>query len=237
MKPFLQLVFAGFLAISPCLGNERERTLSLPSPQGGNLAIQAGAGFLKVEGREGQTTIEVRAKIVLQGLFTEDLETFIKDKVVLTLEKTAKGATLKAEVKERRWFSFTRGAQIDLTVSVPTATNLSIEDGSGSLEVRTILGEVAISDGSGDMVVENIQGNLTVDDGSGSIEVRNISGDVKVDDGSGSMTLLRIGGSVTVDDGSGSILIDDVAKDVHLKSTGSGALTVKNVKGRVHRND
>jgi len=235
MKKLAQLVLAGGLAVAPSLAAERERTLSLPSAPGGFLAIDAGAGFLKVAGREGQSTIEVRAQIVGEGFMGEDLDTFIKEKVVLTLEKTAQGATLKAEIRKRSWFSFMRDARIDLTVTVPKATNLSVDDGSGYLEVRSIQGNVRIDDGSGDMVVEDIQGNLTIDDGSGGIHVQNVTGDVKVDDGSGSMSLLRIGGSVTVDDGSGSILIDDVAKDVHLKSTGSGGLTVRNVKGHVYR--
>jgi DUF4097 and DUF4098 domain-containing protein YvlB len=213
----MQLLLAGGLAVAPSLAAERERTLSLPSSQGGYLAIDAGAGFLKVAGREGQSTIEVQAQIVGRGFSGEDLDAFIKEKVVLTLEKTPRGAALKAEIKQRSWSSFMLGARIDLTVTVPKATHLSIDDGSG------------------DMVVEDLQGNLTIDDGSGDIQVKNVTGDVKVDDGSGSMTLLHIGGSVTVEDGSGSILIDDVAKDVHLGNTGRGGLKVKNVKGQVYR--
>jgi hypothetical protein len=38
---------------------------------------------------------------------------------------------------------------------------------------------------------------------------------------------------VTVDDSSGGIEIEEIGKDVHLISTGSGGVDVSNVKGRV----
>ncbi len=235
MKRIAWALFAGILMATPALAGEKERTFSLAVKPGSRLTIDAGAGFLKVEGREGQTTVEVKARVVVEGVRDRELEDFISDKVELYLRQDGDGAKLKAVVRNRSWFSFGREAYIDLTVTVPKTLNLSIDDGSGSLEVRSLQGNVDINDGSGSMIVERIQGNLRIEDGSGEIEVREVTGDVQVDDGSGSMSMKQIGGSLTIDDGSGHISIDGVEKDVHLRSTGSGGETLRNIKGRVIR--
>ncbi len=232
MNRLLSLVCAGVLGATPAFAAEKDRNLSVPLTPGAHFKIDAGAGFLQVEGREGQQTIEVKARIVANGLDEKELD----DAVVLTLEKTADGARLKAEMKNggrRSWFSFGDSGRIDLIITVPKALKLSIEDGSGAMEVRHIQGDLDIEDGSGDMVVENITGNLSIEDGSGGIMVKNITGDVKVNDGSGGVVIRQVGGSVTMHDGSGGIDIDGVGKDVILKSTGSGSVHTNNVKGRV----
>lgn len=234
MNSLLSLVCVGALGVMPALAVEADRSLSLPVAPGARFQIDAGAGFLKVEGREGQQTIEVKARIVADNLEEKDLSEY----VVLSLEKTSSGARLKAELKQggrSSWFSFSGSGRIDLTVTVPKALNLSVEDGSGSTEIRHIQGNVDINDGSGSLVVEDILGNLTVEDGSGDISIKQITGDVKVDDGSGSMEIMKVGGSLTVHDGSGSIDIDGVGKDVHFQGTGSGGVHTRNVKGRVIR--
>jgi len=40
-----------------------------------------------------------------------------------------------------------------------------------------------------------------------------------------------------VSDGSGSINIDKVSKDVTITESGSGGLTIRNVNGKVEKND
>lgn len=238
MSRLLPLLCAGALGLLPVQAAEKDRILSLPLAPGATFKIDAGAGYLKVEGREGQTTIEVKARIVADRCDEKELEEMIQDRVELVLEKSSSGARLKAEVRNggaRSWFSLGNSARIDLIVTVPKHVRLTVQDGSGALEVRNIQGDVDIEDGSGEMVIEQIHGNVSIEDGSGSISVRNVTGDVGVDDGSGGMTIAHAGGTVTVHDGSGDIDIDDVGKDVHLKSTGSGGVHTRNVRGRILR--
>ncbi|MCK4763686.1 MAG: DUF4097 family beta strand repeat protein [Candidatus Aminicenantes bacterium] len=113
--------------------------------------------------------------------------------------------------------------------------DLEIEDGSGEIDIEGVSGNVKIDDGSGEIDVKKVKGNVKVDDSSGEIKVKNIGGDVDVEDSSGDIKIYEIGGSVVVDDGSGGIYIDGVAKDVYIKSAGSGSVSIKNVKGKVEK--
>lgn len=227
------MVFAAiFLLSSLAFSAQEVKTLKLPAEGIALLEINCGAGFLKVQGVDGINFIEVKAEIYARGVDKEDMKEFIEDHIKLSLEQKGSRAVLVSEVENHSFFSF-RDASIDLTVNVPTKMDLKIDDGSGSIDIKNITGNLYVEDGSGGIQVENIQGDLEIDDGSGEIEVRGISGDVVIDDGSGSISVANIGGSVTVDDGSGSIDIDGVEKDLTLKETGSGSLHFRNIKGRV----
>ncbi len=211
------------------------RTMTLPSEGIRALEIECGAGFLKVRGEEGLSSIEVRADIVISDVDARDKEEFIKDHLDLRLERRGDRAILVSKIGSRHGFRFLIGEdeRIDLTVRVPKTLALSVDDGSGGIEIADVGGDTVIDDGSGSIRVERLGGNLRIDDGSGGIEVFGVRGDVEIDDGSGEMEIRDIGGSVTVDDGSGSIDIDGVRKDVDLKRVGSGGVRVVNVSGRV----
>jgi DUF4097 and DUF4098 domain-containing protein YvlB len=210
------------------------KTLTLPAEGLKGFEIRAGAGFLKVTGREGLAAIEVRAEIVAKGVRDQDLDEFLADRVELTLEKRGDKAVLVSRIRDKfRLFDF-ESAVINLTVSVPKSLVLDVDDGSGSLDIEDVAG-VRLDDGSGSIRISRVAGDVEVDDGSGGIEIVDVAGDVSVEDGSGEVDIRRVGGTVTVDDGSGSISIDDVAKDVRIVSAGSGGVDVSGVKGRVIR--
>lgn len=252
-KTFLWLSIF-ILAAFPALGFEKVQNLTLPMEGLARFDITAGAGFLTVTGRDGQTAIEVKAHIQVSGVGNSEMEEWIKNHVELELRKAGDTAVLVSEIRFRGLSSLFDGeAKIDLTVSVPKALALRIEDGSGELTVEDIqagvrikdgsgdlrvakiVGDLRIEDGSGDITVDGVEGNIDIIDGSGGMEVRNVTGDVTVDDGSGGISLRKVGGNVTIDDGSGHLEIDDVGKDVRLKHKGSGSVDITNVKGKVIR--
>lgn len=234
MKKTLCLI--SILALSSlAFSAQVDKSLKLPASGIQKLSVDAGAGSLKIDGVEGLSSIEVEAEIVVRGIGDRKLDDFLKDHLRLSLEEIDGEAVLKGHFEFSGIVLFSPETAVNLTVRVPKAMNLYVDDGSGWLTVDNIKGEVRIDDGSGELSVENIEGDLIIDDGSGEIDVRNITGDVRIDDGSGSMTVERVGGSVTVDDGSGSISIDDVAQDVVFRSTGSGSVHTRNVRGRVDR--
>lgn len=231
------ILFLAFIALTALflLGFETTRTLDLAADGIRMLDATTGAGSLTVAGREGQTSIEVKAEIFVRGVSDKEREDFIKQRVELELRRSGDRAILISRVRESGLSFFFHDSRIDLTVTVPKTMALEIDDSSGSLDVENIAGAVRIDDGSGSISVRGLEGNLDIEDGSGGIEVLDAAGDVSIDDGSGSISLRRIGGSVTVSDGSGGIRIDGVAKDVRLIRTGSGGVDVSNVKGRVIR--
>ena len=234
MKKFLFLIT--LLAMSSlAFSYQAEKSLTLPADGIRKLSVDAGAGSLKIDGVEGLSSIEVTAEIIVRGVSDRRIDDYLNDHLRLSLEKEGAEAILNGYFKSRHFSLFFGEALVNLTVRVPKAMDLYVDDGSGWLTVDNVRGEVTISDGSGDLTVTNIEGNLIIDDGSGSIETRNVTGDVRIDDGSGSMTIVRVGGTVTVDDGSGGITIDDIAKDVVLESTGSGSVETSNIRGRIIR--
>ncbi len=232
MKSKAAALILFFLAGCAAFPAEEVKTLQLPAAGIDTLEINSGAGFLKVEGVEGLTSIEATGEIYVRGVSKEDMPKFISDHVKFTLTKQNGRAVLVSNIKERGIFSF-REARIDLTVKMPPSLSLTVDDGSGSIEIGRIGGDVSIEDGSGSISVEGVKGNLEIEDGSGGIEVKDVGGDVSIDDGSGSISVVNVRGSVTIDDGSGSITVDGVEKDLILKDTGSGGLNIHNVKGRV----
>ena len=227
------LIFAAFFVTASLAFSAQEiKPLSLAAQGIDKLEIESGAGFLKVRGVEALNSIEVKAEIYVRGIADKRMKEFIEDHVKLTLEKRGSSALLVSRIDDGP-FSFFRDAWIDLTVNVPKKMDMRIDDGSGPIDVESIIGNLSIDDGSGGMRVENIQGDLEIEDGSGEIEIRDITGNVTIHDGSGGIDVVNVGGSLTVSDGSGGIDIDRVEKDLILKETGSGGVHYTNIKGRV----
>jgi len=229
------IIISLLLLSASAVAHEEERKLTLAADGIEGIEIESGAGFLVVKGEGANVTVS--ATIRLRGIADDEVKEFLDRYMELSLEKRGKSAILKSYFTDRDWGWKWKEKAIDLIVTVPKRFHAAIDDGSGSLEVKSIDGHVSIEDGSGSIEVNDIGGNLRINDGSGTITVRKVGGDVTVNDGSGSMTLVDIGGTVKVTDGSGSIDIDRVERDVIIKSSGSGGLSINNVKGRVERDD
>ncbi len=238
-----------FLFTSIAFPSEEVKNLSLSAKGINELDIDCGAGFLKVYGRKDLKEIKVEAEIVVKG---GDVKKVIRKYVKLSLKKRGRSAVLVSKIDWRRSSSLFKSAVINLTVTVPKNMNLNVDDGSGSMEIKDITGDLKVDDGSGsmeikditgdlevedgsgDIKIEDIKGDVDIDDGSGKMDVGNIQGDISIEDGSGTIYVRDINGNVTVRDGSGSINITSVEKNVTLLRTGSGSVNIKNVKGKVN---
>lgn len=214
------------------------RTLEIPAEGVEKTVIKCGAGFLKVNGEEGLTSIMVNAEIAVENLSEDDLQEFIDRNIILTLEKKGHKAVLKSEVKEILgvFRKTIKNVRIDLMVRVPKKMHLKISDGSGSIEVANLMGDMKIDDGSGSIAIAETDGFININDGSGSISASQVGGGMDIDDGSGSIDLQHIGGSMKINDGSGSIAAQDINGDVSIND-GSGEIGLKTVNGNVIIND
>lgn len=202
---------------SPTLQETRE--LETAIADGGSFEIEAGAGSLTLRGEETADAIRVLAEIY---------QTAANDDYTLTLElQDDNRARLVAEAAS----SFGGSDRIDLSITVPRRLEVTIVDGSGSLHVETLIGDLDIEDGSGSIRVSDVQGGVAIEDGSGSIVVTDAAGDVSIDDGSGSISVMNAGGKVTVSDGSGSIDVDG-ADEFELVDDGSGSVSTRDIRSR-----
>ena len=198
-----------------------------------SLFVNAGAGSLDVEGVDGLDRIEVKATIVIPNADEDDGRKIVEKDMTLSLASEDGEAVLQSSFDQRFW-SFGSNGRIDLEIRAPATLALSIDDGSGSMDVRNFVSDVKIDDGSGSIDVHTV-GALDIDDGSGSIDVINATGDVYINDGSGSITVDKVGGTVTIDDGSGSIRVSDVARDLIILDDGSGGVSFTDVRGTVEQ--
>jgi len=232
MRSFI--VMGMFLAsFASMAGNDYHEDRELGIDAGGleAMRIEAGAGTLDVQGIDGLTNIEVSATIVVPDTTDDKAKEHIEKAMELSLTRDGNEATLVSDFDNGFWGNG-MGASIDLEVRCPAGVELNIDDGSGSLEVRGVVGGISIDDGSGSIDVSKV-GSVFIDDGSGSIDVESASGDVSIIDGSGSIDVRAVEGSVTIDDGSGRIRVSDVENDLIIVDDGSGSVSISNVRGNV----
>ena len=197
--------------------------------------IDAGVGNIDVEGVDGIDHIEVKATIVIPDTDEDDALKIIEKKLELGLERKNGQAVLKSWFEGGFW-GFGSDGHIDLESRAPASLAISIDDGSGSIDVRNFFSDVLIDDGSGSIDVQTV-GALDIDDGSGSIEVTDVAGDVYIDDGSGNIAVDKVGGSVTIDDGSGNIRVTDVDGDLTILDAGSGSVSFSDIRGTVEQDE
>lgn len=194
------------------------------------LSLDTGAGDLYLTGGVEDDLVVVQARAC-----ADDRDT-LEDMDVL-YERRRDTWNVETRIEDT-WslFGGSANARIDMEVTVPDGLVLLIDDGSGPIEIRQMVGDVTIDDGSGAVEVQDLTGPLVIEDGSGSIYLADIHGPVRVDDGSGSLDIRR-SREVEIRDGSGSIVIRDIEGDVDILDDGSGSLRIERVTGHVAIHD
>lgn len=202
-----------------------------------HIRIVAGAGDLEVIGKSGLNSVDAHG--------TACAVTKSKlDGIQLIAER--RGDTLWIEsVFEPGWgnggLSFTVELPDNLPVKVEDGSGqlrienvatLRLNDGSGSVEIRGVAGDLTVEDGSGTLDIENVAGSIDIDDGSGGLSLRNVDGNVKIVDGSGGLSIGNITGDIRVKDGSGGLDIDNVIGNINVRD-GSGSIGVDEVNGNL----
>lgn len=180
------------------------------------IRVMMGAGSLEIVG--GPNLGEIRAS----GTACADTQAHL-DEVELLTSRDGDAVVVESAAPH---------GQLDLILEVPESLPLVVKDASGS----TVISNVAaldLEDGSGSVRVELVGGDVSVRDGAGSLDIERIAGKVTVEeDGSGSIEIDAVGGDVRVEaDGSGSIAITNVTGDVLIEEDGSGSISVTDVRG------
>lgn len=229
----IMTMFTASLAGAAQNGYEEERVLTLDTRGIDMLSIDNGAGSIEIQGVSGTSEITVTATILVPGKNNDKAMKRIEDDLVLTLDKDSDVAILKAYFEEGGFFNFGDGPSVQLDVRMPEGMHLEVDDGSGSINIDNVRGDIMLDDGSGSITMIDVGGEIEIDDGSGSISVTTVGGDISINDGSGSIKVRGVAGTVTVDDGSGSIDVSDVEEDLIIVDDGSGGLDFSNIAGRV----
>ena len=200
------------------------------------LEIDTGAGELSVLGVSDLTEVLVTAMITVPGRSDDQARQLIEEQLVLTLERDGDRAVLNSYFDDRG-FSWRESPGVSLEVRIPGRMGLDVDDGSGSMDIREVLGDVSIDDGSGSITMQRVGGEVRIDDGSGSLTVNEVGGNLSIVDGSGRIEVRRVAGSVYINDGSGGIDVDGVEQDLIVEESGSGGLRLANVRGQVRTDE
>lgn len=191
-----------------------------------HIVVVGKAGSLKVTGQRGLT--QLRAT----GTACTSERNLLND-IQLVARRDGNTVRLEAQIPEHdgSWFDWSSyQASLDFEVAVPDNIAIDIMDGSGEATIENVA-TARIADGSGSLHVRDVNGNLEITDGSGEITVENVTGDVRITDGSGSISIDKAGSVNIANDGSGSVDIMHVAHDVNIGTKGSGGVEVEDVGG------
>ena len=227
-----EIALAGF---DCSMTDDRQATVATPGAT--EIRVIARAGSLEIVGRPNLG--EVRAS----GTACADSQAHL-DKVALLTRRDGDAVVVE---------TVTEHGRLDVRLEVPDSlplvvvdTNgsavitdvaaLDLKDGSGSVRIEQVGGDVSIRDGSGSLDIEGIDGSVTIEnDGSGSVEIGTVAGDVLVENvGSGSIGITDVTGDVLIErDGSGGIRVTDVGGSFRVSRDGSGGIRSDRIRGPV----
>jgi DUF4097 and DUF4098 domain-containing protein YvlB len=123
-------------------------------------------------------------------------------------------------------------ANLIVTVTVPTNTELYVKTGSADIIATGTWSTTQLKSGSGDVEVESVDAPAVVETGSGDISVGRILEEARIKSGSGDVRVRQAGSSTVVATGSGDVEIVQAAGPTVVK-TGSGDLRVATADGDV----
>ena len=138
---------------------------------------------------------------------------------------------------------------VDLEVSVPKKSPLTVKTDKGDVTVSDMTADIGVTDQNGDVEIRNIVGDVLIEMRKGDVKVNDTKGDVKVSGKGGEIDVTNAAGSLTVDgDFYGPVRADKVTKGVRMISaktdltlsalaghleTGSGNLDVVDTPGNL----
>lgn len=151
-------------------------------------------------------------QIIIGG--TERLSTGITDHVSLHYQQS--GDTITVTVEEETSQNIRTGSFIEdlqITVTVPRQTNLTVTSDSGSITTDGFHGQIWLTSSIGSITTNGGSGQITLHTDSGDIHASNISGQMTLTSGIGSITATNASAS-------GASLFQSDSGDIHF----SGAL-------------
>jgi len=108
---------------------------------------------------------------------------------------------------------------VDLEVSVPKKSPLTVKTDKGDVTVSDMTADIGVTDQNGDVEIRNIVGDVLIEMRKGDVKVNDTKGDVKVSGKGGEIDVTNAAGSMTVDgDFYGPVRADRVTKGVRMIS-------------------
>jgi hypothetical protein len=202
------------------------RTAHVPTAGATVVALDVGAGYLRVQGMRSAT------EVIVTG--TAHAATVAAlDSIQIMTRRAGDTIFVSGALPASRNEPGAGGAALDFMVQLPSSLALDVTDSVGESTFRNI-GAMRLRHGDGGLDIDTVGGRLDIEDDGGDMIVDNVKGDVHIVDGGGSIYLSNIAGSVTIPrDGSGEIQLSDIAGDVTVGSKASGEVAARGVGGNL----
>jgi DUF4097 and DUF4098 domain-containing protein YvlB len=198
------------------------RQLTVSGPV--DLEVKTGSGSIEIRRGEANT-VQVAGEIRAQRGFWNEVGAEERIRAIESappIQQTGNAIRL-GELDER----IGRNVSISYIITVPAATRVRSQTGSGSHRNDSLAGPVEAETGSGSIRVGEIGTSVTASTGSGSIDVRGAQQGLTARTGSGSITARGARGVVHAQTGSGGIDIEGSPTANWVIETGSGGVSLR----------
>jgi hypothetical protein len=191
------------------------------------VVIRTGAGDMKIVGRSNAVRVEARGTACAgkQALLDETQISVRREGNVVYVE-----TSMPHDQGDGWHWGKNEYAYIDIGIALPSGVPVDAVDSSGDTNIEE-LAALTIQDGSGDLEIHRVAGLVDVGDSSGDLDIED-AGSVRVRDSSGDIGIERARGDVEItSDSSGDIHISKVDANVHVVQDSSGEIRIEDVKG------
>ena len=196
-------------------------------PPNANVVVRNIRGDIAVRGSD-QAEIQVSAKKNVRTWSESDASKIAQP---VNVEISQNGDSY--EVHPGGYGDSDERVSVDLDVTVPQKSPVTIRTDKGDVTVSDVLAPVSVTDQSGDVDVRGTNGEVSVETRKGDIKVSDTNGDVKIAGKGGEIEVNNTSGSLTVEgDFYGPVRADGIAKGVRIVSPKTD-LTVSALTGHI----
>jgi DUF4097 and DUF4098 domain-containing protein YvlB len=129
----------------------------------------------------------------------------------------AAGRLLVKAPKQRALSVFSKLGSIDVTIAVPTGSDVRATTAVGAFRLQGRLGRCRIRTATGDMQLDDTA-SLDADTSIGAVEAGHVAGDAEISTGSGRVRIGEVDGAVTIKNSNGQSWVGAAGGDVRISS-------------------
>ena len=188
------------------------------TPEPISVTLQLGVGDVRIAASErADTVVEVRPS-------DETDESDVKAAQQVRVDYT--NGMLRVTGPKARVFDFSRKTRsVDVSIELPSGSQVSAEMQAGDLRCAGRLGECRLKTSAGNVWLERT-GPLRLNTSAGHVTADGITGNAEISTGSGKIQIGEIEGTAVVKNSNGNTTIDAVTGDVRLRAA-NGDISVE----------
>lgn len=205
------------------------KTLTVTGPA--DVDVSTGSGNITISAGSGNS-VTIRATIEASNRWfgSESMSAEEKVKRIENNPPVVQNGNVitigKIEERELR-----NNVSISYDITLPGASKVRAQTGSGDQFITGVTGTVRLSTGSGNVTAKQIGDETRVSTGSGDIKLESIRGRVYASAGSGNVQAYGVAGGFYGETGSGDITYEQTTSGDVTAKTGSGNIKLRNVHG------